>query len=95
MAVYVNIDWLDPETEAVYYSDRVKVSDTISYNRYIGTLKNLRFDDFYIILGAKNKVVNYINNSPKHKHFKAKIVSNFLPEIFIEPENKILDNSKK
>lgn len=94
MAVYVDINWLDFDTGAVYYSDRIKISDTISYDRYRKTYQNLRFDDYYIINEAKNKIIKYINNSPRHQYFDAKVANDFLPFIFVEAEI-FLDNPKK
>lgn len=84
MAVYANIDWFDSDTGIIYYNDRIKISDTISYDRYKKTYQNLRFDDYYIINEAKNKIIKYTKNSPKHEYFDAKVVNDFLPYIFIE-----------
>ena len=86
MAVYAHIYWFYNDSGVLHSIDNIKISDTISYDRYKKTYQNLRFDDYYIINEAKNKIIKYIHNSPRHEYFDAKVANDFLPFIFVEAE---------
>ena len=87
MAVYAYIYWFYNDNGILHSIDNIKISDIISYDRYKKTYQNLRFDDYYIINEAKNKIIEYINNSFKHEYFDARVSHDFLPEIFIEAKD--------
>ena len=87
MAVYVTVFWFYNGNGPLHSNDTFKISDTISYDRYRTTYKNLRFDDYYIIEEAKNEIIHYIKSSPKHEYLDAVISEDFLPNIFIEAKD--------
>ena len=86
--IYITIHWFYHDNGVIHSSDIFEMESDISYNRYRTILNNFRFDDYHYIISAKNKIVNYIKNSPKHKYKDAKVVVGFLPYIFIEAEKK-------
>ena len=91
MDVYVTVFWFYNGNGSCHSTDTFKISDTISYDRYKTIYKNSRFDDYYIIEEAKDKIINFIKSSPKHEYLDAMVSEYFLPNIFIEAKN-YLDN---
>lgn len=87
MAVYVDVYWFYSDNGVMHSIDHIKISDTISYNHYRDVYQNLRFDDYYLIDEATDKIFNYIKNSSKHKCFDARVVEDFLPNISIEAKD--------
>ena len=88
MAVFAFVKWYD-DKDVLVSMDDIEISDTISLKHLKDVYENIRFDDYYLIKDAEEKVKNFILTSLKHRFCNAVVEESFLPLIKIKKDPNV------